>query len=341
MTNTVPATVTTTEPLPGRMALPITTTPVTVELKDRSTGIIEPFNGSPAHLEGLIELLDQQGKQHDTPLPTEPSYRRRLIDHLQNGVWGAHFLTVQNAVAGVITIYPGHDGKNRHLYLEDIVTDHTRRGHGYGRIMMEYLANLAEQAGHSKIVWEVDKVNQAAITMYEKVGAKFPEDMGSWRVSCAQVMEHRRLSGDVTRLETMPALSVLQPHEIAVSFGDNGHANTLSGYTSYSTFNAAAGLHIANLAITQNDPQLIEHEHAKSPEALARILLAEAAHQMGIPPAGNIDVKVASDNTLLQHALAALGGKPLSYEKHEMKIGVLTPDVVRTLAACHRSRIRA
>jgi GNAT superfamily N-acetyltransferase len=76
------------------------------------------------------------------------------------------------------------------LYLEDLFVRPEKRGKGYGRALLERLAQIARERGCGRMEWAVLDWNDPAIQFYRKLGA---EPMDEWTVF--------RLTGEgITRL---------------------------------------------------------------------------------------------------------------------------------------------
>ncbi len=65
------------------------------------------------------------------------------------------------------------------LYLEDLYVKQNRRGHGYGKQMLQALAALAVERDCGRFEWSVLDWNANAIAFYEKMGADVLPD---WRI---------------------------------------------------------------------------------------------------------------------------------------------------------------
>jgi GNAT superfamily N-acetyltransferase len=65
------------------------------------------------------------------------------------------------------------------LYLEDLFVRPEKRGKGYGRALLERLAQIAKQRGCGRMEWAVLDWNEPAIQFYRKLGA---EPMDEWTV---------------------------------------------------------------------------------------------------------------------------------------------------------------
>ena len=65
------------------------------------------------------------------------------------------------------------------LYLEDLFVRPERRGRGYGRALLERLAQIAKERGCGRMEWAVLDWNEPAIQFYRKLGA---QPMDEWTV---------------------------------------------------------------------------------------------------------------------------------------------------------------
>jgi GNAT superfamily N-acetyltransferase len=68
------------------------------------------------------------------------------------------------------------------IYLEDIYVDESWRGHGLGRVLMQYVAKLSVQRGCGRFEWSVLDWNAPAIGFYEKLGARPQSDWTMYRL---------------------------------------------------------------------------------------------------------------------------------------------------------------
>jgi GNAT superfamily N-acetyltransferase len=65
------------------------------------------------------------------------------------------------------------------LYLEDLFVKPKKRGKGYGRALLIYLAKIALERGCGRMEWAVLNWNEPAIKFYHALGAK---PMDEWTV---------------------------------------------------------------------------------------------------------------------------------------------------------------
>lgn len=65
------------------------------------------------------------------------------------------------------------------LYLEDLFVKPAMRSRGFGRVMLTYLAHLAQERQCGRLEWSVLDWNDSARRFYRSLGA---EEMGEWTV---------------------------------------------------------------------------------------------------------------------------------------------------------------
>ncbi|HKP92899.1 MAG TPA: GNAT family N-acetyltransferase [Chthoniobacterales bacterium] len=69
------------------------------------------------------------------------------------------------------------------LYLEDLFVRPEKRGKGYGRALLERLAQIAKERGCGRMEWAVLDWNDPAIQFYRKLGAKPMEEWTVFRLT--------------------------------------------------------------------------------------------------------------------------------------------------------------
>ncbi len=69
------------------------------------------------------------------------------------------------------------------LYLEDLFIRPDKRGHGYGRALLEHLARIAHTRGCGRMEWAVLDWNEPAIEFYKKLGATPMEEWTVFRLT--------------------------------------------------------------------------------------------------------------------------------------------------------------
>ena len=89
------------------------------------------------------------------------------------------------------------------LYLEDLFVRPSERGKGYGRALLERLAQIAQERGCGRMEWAVLDWNDPAIQFYKKLGA---EPMTEWTVFRLTQEGIARLAAAHTGAETLPRI---------------------------------------------------------------------------------------------------------------------------------------
>ncbi len=69
------------------------------------------------------------------------------------------------------------------LYLEDIYITPSKRGHGAGKFLMGYLAQIAVSRSCERFEWAVLDWNQSARDFYKSIGAEAKTDWVGYRLS--------------------------------------------------------------------------------------------------------------------------------------------------------------
>ena len=69
------------------------------------------------------------------------------------------------------------------LYLEDLFVRPEKRGKGYGRGLLERLAQIAQERGCGRMEWAVLDWNDPAIQFYRKLGANPMEEWTVFRLT--------------------------------------------------------------------------------------------------------------------------------------------------------------
>jgi GNAT superfamily N-acetyltransferase len=84
------------------------------------------------------------------------------------------------------------------LYLEDLFVRPSDRGKGYGRALLERLAQIAHERGCGRMEWAVLDWNEPAIQFYKKLGAQPMHEWTVFRLT-QQELEELARSGAVTK----------------------------------------------------------------------------------------------------------------------------------------------
>ena len=73
------------------------------------------------------------------------------------------------------------------LYLEDLFVRPEKRGKGYGRALLERLAQIAKERGCGRMEWAVLDWNEPAIQFYRTLGAAPMDDWTVFRLKRADI----------------------------------------------------------------------------------------------------------------------------------------------------------
>ena len=61
---------------------------------------------------------------------------------------------------------------NQELYLEDLFVNPSHRGKGFGRALIEAVANFGQQHGAPKLYWQTHRDNSTAQKLYDSLATK-------------------------------------------------------------------------------------------------------------------------------------------------------------------------
>ena len=133
-------------------------------------------------IHGLIVELAVYEREPDAVAITE-------ADLLRDG-WGAspHFtcLVAEDAgrVCGFALYHPTYSTwQGRSLYLEDLYVQPAHRGRGIGTALLARVAAEAVKQDCARLDWSVLTWNEAALRMYERIGALRMEEWRRMRLS--------------------------------------------------------------------------------------------------------------------------------------------------------------
>ncbi|MBI1882431.1 MAG: GNAT family N-acetyltransferase [Chloroflexi bacterium] len=69
------------------------------------------------------------------------------------------------------------------IYLEDLFVKPEMRGRGIGRVMLAYLARLAQERKCGRLEWSVLNWNEPAIKVYQSLGAMTKDEWTMYRLT--------------------------------------------------------------------------------------------------------------------------------------------------------------
>lgn len=66
--------------------------------------------------------------------------------------------------------------KGKAVYLEDLVVRESKRGKGYGQLLLDAIIHEAKRTNSKQVRWQVLDWNEPAIKFYKKLGADLDEE---------------------------------------------------------------------------------------------------------------------------------------------------------------------
>ena len=86
--------------------------------------------------------------------------------------------------------------KTKHgLYLEDLFVNPEKRGKGYGKALLLYLAGLAYERGCGRMEWCCLNWNQPSIDLYKSLGATPMSEWTTYRLDEGQLARYAKQQG--------------------------------------------------------------------------------------------------------------------------------------------------
>lgn len=120
---------------------------------------------------GFIKALSVYEKMEDQVVATEESLRVSLFEKKQAEVIFAEEAGVAVGFALFFHNYSTFLGK-ANLYLEDLFVKEAYRGKGYGKALLNELAQIAVKRDCERLDWVCLNWNEPSIEFYKSLGAK-------------------------------------------------------------------------------------------------------------------------------------------------------------------------
>ncbi len=145
----------------------------------------------------ILELIKDLAEYEKAPHEVKAG-EREILETIfaENPKVFCDFVEVDGDIAGMaiwFLNYSTWQGKHG-IYLEDLYVKPEFRGRGYGKALLQHLANICNERGYGRFQWWVLDWNSPAIEFYRSLGA---EAMSEWTVY--------RVSGDpLRRLGELP-----------------------------------------------------------------------------------------------------------------------------------------
>ena len=148
-----------------------------------------PFSIRPASVEDvplILQLIRELAEYERAPqdaVATEPQLREVLFGEKPSAEVLLAF-EKEEAVGFAVYFFNFSTWLGRPgLYLEDLFVRPETRGKGYGRALLERLAQIAQERGCGRMEWAVLDWNEPAIQFYKKLGAKPMEEWTTFRLT--------------------------------------------------------------------------------------------------------------------------------------------------------------
>ncbi|GAB4409205.1 MAG: GNAT family N-acetyltransferase [Bacteroidia bacterium] len=138
------------------------------------TETIQVRMATPADAEAIHGMIQALATFEQAPEAVETTAATLLRDGFGKDRWFECLVAEHPAegIVGIALFYFGYSTwKGRMLYLDDLVIDDAWRRKGIGTLLMEHLVRRAQAEGVRQMRWQVLDWNEAAIRMYEKLGA--------------------------------------------------------------------------------------------------------------------------------------------------------------------------
>lgn len=123
----------------------------------------------PTYHRAIQQLMDQL-----TPSPiilSEELLRKVISDPSSH----LYLLEYEAQVVGMLTLGIYHSPTGTKAWIEDVVVDHSARGHGFGKRLVEEAIEQARQAGVKQLMLTSNPLRVAANRLYQTMGFKSKE----------------------------------------------------------------------------------------------------------------------------------------------------------------------
>ena len=129
---------------------------------------IRPF--SPADKTALTSLFEEMQRHYNVPCPP-PSIIESNLAALPAGV---EIMVAETdtiiGFAAFSAIYPG-PGLRSGLFMKELFVTAGSRGHGVGKALIQAVARVAVERGHSRVDWTADRTDAGLLDFYSGLGA--------------------------------------------------------------------------------------------------------------------------------------------------------------------------
>lgn len=134
----------------------------------------------------LATLYTEMQRHYQVPCPT----REEILADLANLPVGVEILVALDdadtvnplGFAAFSAIYPGPSLKSG-FFLKEIFVTQSARGKGVGKGLIQAVATLALERGHSRVDWTADRANRHLMNYYKDLGAEVQEEKVFYRLA--------------------------------------------------------------------------------------------------------------------------------------------------------------
>ena len=146
--------------------------------------IIRPARKDEAGV--ILQLIHDLALYEKAPLEVEAT-EKEIVETIfsENPMVFCDLVEVDGDVAGMaiwFLNYSTWQGKHG-IYLEDLFVKPEYRGRGYGKALLQHLAQICNEKGYGRFQWWVLDWNSPAIEFYRSLGAVAMDEWTVYRVS--------------------------------------------------------------------------------------------------------------------------------------------------------------
>lgn len=146
--------------------------------------IIRPARKDEAGV--ILQLIHDLALYEKAPLEVEAT-EKEIVETIfsENPMVFCDLVEVDGDVAGMaiwFLNYSTWQGKHG-IYLEDLFVKPEYRGRGYGKALLQHLAQLCNERGYGRFQWWVLDWNSPAIEFYRSLGAVAMDEWTVYRVA--------------------------------------------------------------------------------------------------------------------------------------------------------------
>jgi len=141
---------------------------------------IRPF--SPADKTALTSLFEEMQRHYGVPCPPRDVIERNLAA-LPAGV---EIMVAETdriiGFAAFAAIYPG-PGLRSGLFMKELFVTAGSRGLGVGKALIQSVARVAVERGHSRVDWTADRTDAGLLDFYSGLGALAQQEKVFYRLT--------------------------------------------------------------------------------------------------------------------------------------------------------------